>query len=629
MSNQDSRSSLPERTLKVPQGILYGIGCGIGGSIFILLGSAIEVAGPGVLISLILGAILIFLTALNYSELSTSLPLAGGDYSLSKEAMGGFTTFITGFFLWIANISTIAFSALAFAHTIFELFFPFLSKSLLVIIIPISIIVILFTSAYEFRTQKRALKTLTHLTIVLLAILIFFIVYGLFVAPFTNLNNYSPEFLYSGTSLFGVISMFSVLFICFTSITSNIAYLSNDLKNPSKSIPRVFILTILFTIPLYLLITFAILINIGNDPLAFSQSSILLAIVLNKVLGPFGFYLMGIGALIATLIAMNAALGSAVNIFQALARDNYVPKKFEQINKKTGVSLYSLLITVIIAIVFAIFLDITIVAEMAGFIYFFGLASVNFASVRLRYKRRELARPFKAPFSPILPVVVGSFCLIFAFGLSIIAVFLGLLISIACLSIYLIILADRPSIVLTLAGLKFFSIIIVGILIWIINNLGSISSTINGFNLFFTYVLIRILIAIGIFAIITVIMDIIPIRELVFFFARKVDKESVAINIGRASIICLDDKKQKFIHQINVMIGILQIIASLFIFTVLIPLLLLDIVSIETITIGTTIISQQPSEFIFIAGLIIFGIFLFLSGLIFTYLKIEERSIGI
>ena len=93
MSAQEKEKIVvPERTLKVHQGILYGIGCGIGGSIFILLGTAIKRAGPGVLISLILGGILIFFTALNYSELSTSLPVSGGSYSLGKEAMGGFTS---------------------------------------------------------------------------------------------------------------------------------------------------------------------------------------------------------------------------------------------------------------------------------------------------------------------------------------------------------------------------------------------------------------------------------------------------------------------------------------------------------------------------------------------------------
>ncbi|MFW9878892.1 MAG: hypothetical protein ACFFG0_37910, partial [Candidatus Thorarchaeota archaeon] len=86
MTEKEKEVLVPTRTIKLSSGILYGIGCGIGGSVFILLGTAIGEAQSGVFISLILGGILIFFTALNYSELSTSLPVSGGAYNFSKEA---------------------------------------------------------------------------------------------------------------------------------------------------------------------------------------------------------------------------------------------------------------------------------------------------------------------------------------------------------------------------------------------------------------------------------------------------------------------------------------------------------------------------------------------------------------
>jgi len=177
----------------VSQGIIYGIGCGIGGSIFVLLSTGIKVAGPGVMISLLLGGILIFLTALNYSELSTSLPFSGGQYNFSKEGVGGFFAFIIGFFLWIANIATCSFSAQAFALTI-EIFFPFLSGFL---ILPIAIFTVLFISIFFFRTQRFAIKTLIILTITLIALFCVFIISGLVISPYTNSSGYNPNFIYS------------------------------------------------------------------------------------------------------------------------------------------------------------------------------------------------------------------------------------------------------------------------------------------------------------------------------------------------------------------------------------------------------------------------------------------------
>ncbi|MHA1471709.1 MAG: hypothetical protein ACTSQW_01270, partial [Promethearchaeota archaeon] len=90
MSETESKEVLPQRTITLSQGVLYGVGCGIGGSIFVLLGIGIDEAGSAIFFSLLLGGILIFFTGLNYAELSTSLPVAGGAYNFGKEGIGGF-----------------------------------------------------------------------------------------------------------------------------------------------------------------------------------------------------------------------------------------------------------------------------------------------------------------------------------------------------------------------------------------------------------------------------------------------------------------------------------------------------------------------------------------------------------
>ncbi|MFX0022777.1 MAG: APC family permease, partial [Candidatus Hermodarchaeota archaeon] len=317
MAKKDQEKVPPTRHIGLITGILYGIGVGIGGSIFILLGSAIDDAKSGVLVSLILGGILIFFTALNFSELSTSLPISGGAYNFSKEALGGFLAFIIGFFLWIANIASFSFSAQAFTVVI-EAFFP--GSFIQNLFIPIAILSILFTAIVMFRTQKIAFRTLVSLTIVLLVIFGIFIFSGFFIAPITNLH-FDPTFLTSETNFFAVIFWFSSLFIFFTGIMTNLAYLNADLKNPSKNIPKTNIFAILVTLLVYLSMTIVVMINIGT----FSsdlESPILLAFIMNDILGFPGYLLMGIAAMISILITMNAALGSGVAVMYALARDH-------------------------------------------------------------------------------------------------------------------------------------------------------------------------------------------------------------------------------------------------------------------------------------------------------------------
>jgi len=629
LTEKEEKKILPTRHVGLWTGILYGIGVGIGGSIFVLLGSAIEEAQSGVLISLILGGILIFFTALNYSELSTSLPISGGAYNFSKEALGGFLAFIIGFFLWIANIATFSFSAQAFVVVI-EAFFPLTFIQYL--FIPISIILILFTAIVVFRTQKVALRTLIFLTIILLIIFGIFIISGVLIAPITNITGYDPRFLLSDINFFSIITMFSSLFIFFTSITSNLAYLNADLKNPSRNIPKTNIFAILITLLIYLSITIVVMINIGSNTEGLAETPLLLAVVMNDILGFPGYLLMGIAAAISTFIAMNAALGSAVAVMYALARDHYISKKFLKVSKKSKVPTLVLIITTTIAIFFTIlalvFANIGFTAEITTFIYFFGLAFVNFAAVLLRYKRKELDRPFKAPFFPYLPVIVGSSCLILAFVLNINAVILGLIFLFFGVTYYLLTIADRHSITLTLAGLKFFAILLIGIFIWVVNNLSVLSSPIEGFTSIFSYILLRILIFFCIFTIGTIFFDIIPLKELVYFFIKKVKKDEVAIDIGIGQIIELKKSKAKLIYHINNIIDIIQILSSIFIF-VLVSFFSMDILSIDAINFGSTIISQKTSEFLFLAILIFLGTILLFSGSNSYYLNKETKTLGL
>ncbi|MFW9898400.1 MAG: APC family permease [Candidatus Thorarchaeota archaeon] len=618
-----------EKKYGIKAGVLYGIGCGIGGSIFILLGTGIGIAGPGVLLSLLLGGILILLIALNYSELSASLPISGGAYNFSKEGIGGFSAYIIGFFLWIASIATFSFSAQALA-LIIVIFFPFLNNYLFIIII--SVFSGLFISIVFFRTQRFAVRTFIILTIILIAIFCVFIFSGLLISPYTNVSGYNPNFIYSKASFFGVIQMFALLFIFFTSITSNLAYFNVDLKNPSKNILKVNILAILITLLIYLSISYVVLINIGNKIDRIGDSPILLGEILSDILGPVGFYLMGIAAIISILIAMNAALGSAVSVFQALSRDHYFPKIFNKVSKKSNVPTYSLIITTIIAIFFTffaiIYANIGLTAEITIFIYFFGLAFVNLAAVNLRYKRKELDRPFKAPFFPFLPIIVAITCLILAFILEPSAIILGLIIFAIAVIYYLLTIADRYSLVITLAGIKLICLIFVGLFIWMINNVSVISVTISGFNIFFHYVLLRILIFICIFTIGTIVLDIVPLREFIYFFTKKLDKERVAIDLGFGQIIELDKMRLKILQRVNLAIAIGQIISSLFVFF-MIYLFGIEIVSIEKITIGNINISHIMAEYFWLAGLILLGCSLLVSGVLMIYVNREVLSLGV
>jgi len=623
LSDTKKEETLPKRTLSLSKGIIYGVGCGIGGSIFVLLGIGIDTAGPGVLISLILGGVLIFFTGLNYAELSTSLPIAGGAYNFTKEGLGGFLAFIIGFFLWIANTAACSFSAQTFALVINEV----LRDNNIVMSTPVIILIgtlpVLLTSLVIFRTQKIAARVLLIFTFILIGMFGFFIISALILPLFQISDGYS-NYIFSGTSIFGIISAFSLLFILYTSITSNLAYLNADLKNPSKNIPKTNIYAIIITIGIYLSITLAVLLNLELGSTDVRGTPVLLAEILESIMGPFGFYFMAAAALISTLIAINAALGSAVSVIAALARDRYIPRKITAIKKRPDMPALALMITAFLAIVFTIFAGIGLTAETTNLIYFIALASINYAAFKLRRKRKELDRPFKAPFFPYLQILLFicflTFAVLFGIVFSIGALILGIVISVIGVTYYLLTIADKPSISLTLAGIKFFVVIGIGFIIWMINNFSIINSL--------TVLINRILIVISIFTIGTVIFDLFPLREVIYYFIKKVDKKKVAIRFGDAQIIELGKRRLKVIHLINIVIIFFQFVSVALIFSI-VYLLINNIMIIEDINLGTMIISQEAGSFFFVSILILFGIILFFSGAILWYRNRELKELGI
>ena len=91
------------RNMGLFMAVMIGIGATMGPGIFALPGELAHMIGPlGVLVYLAMGFLTVF-TALNYSELSAAIPLAGGGYSFTHRTLNRPVAFFTGWFFWIGN----------------------------------------------------------------------------------------------------------------------------------------------------------------------------------------------------------------------------------------------------------------------------------------------------------------------------------------------------------------------------------------------------------------------------------------------------------------------------------------------------------------------------------------------
>lgn len=617
----------PKQHISIFKGILYGIGCGFGASIFLLLGEWIVFANFWIFLSLILAAIIIFLSSLNYSELMVSLHVEGGVYNIGKEGVGGTFAFINGFFLWISNITVSTFSAEVLNQTIIK-GFPFLKDfNLILVFLLVGAIGLL-----SFYAKKFSTNLLIGLTVILLIIFGIFIISVFITTPSHEIVFLDPNPInLLSKNIFGVFQTFIFLLILFKGIMLNLAQVDLDLNNINKNIPRVNLLSVIISVVIYFIIFLAVFFKINGFSRDFLMTTDnLMAAILYQSIGVFGYFLMYMALIISTIITINASLSSATGVFKALVRDGYFSSTlFMKEDQKNEFSVITVLITIIVAILFIIIIPSTgFTDEIIIFIYFFSIAFINFAAVRLRYRRKELDRPFKAPFFPYLPLIIGVLFLVFSFLLSIEAVILGIIIGILGALIYLLLIADRYSKIITLSGIKFVSIFMVGMLIWVINNSGIVYSSVQGGENLFLNVLLRILVFFTIFGFISVFFDIFSIREIVNFFTKRFKKDTVAINVGTGKIIDINRRGKKITYIVKYLIGILEIMASFFIYA-LIFILFTDLIIVAQLDFGAFQLNALAIKYLLITTLFTFSTTFFLRGVSRVYYNLETVQINI
>src|SRR5690606_9396582 len=149
-----------------------------------------------------------------------------------------------------------------------------------------------------------------------------------------------------------------------------IANAAEDVKNPSKTLPRAYYISVIFVIILYVLIS---IVTVGNLPVnqIVAAKDYALAAAAKPFLGVLGFTLVAIAALLSTGSAINATLYGTARVSYIIAKDGELPVELEKNIWNRPIS--GLLITAVLTLIIANIFDISSIATMgsAGFLIIF------------------------------------------------------------------------------------------------------------------------------------------------------------------------------------------------------------------------------------------------------------------
>jgi APA family basic amino acid/polyamine antiporter len=179
-----------------------GVGAIVGTGIFVIVGEGLREAGPAVILSFVLAAVVCLFSALSYAELASSIPVSGSAYTYAYATLGEVVAWTIGWDLILEYGVSVAAIAVgwgrnfnAFLETAFGVALPERFTTSLDeggINIPAVVIVLLITLLL-MRGVKETANLNTVMVFIKLAVLAMFI--GLAFTAFNadNLHPFAPQ----------------------------------------------------------------------------------------------------------------------------------------------------------------------------------------------------------------------------------------------------------------------------------------------------------------------------------------------------------------------------------------------------------------------------------------------------
>lgn len=413
---ENTSAPLPEST-RGTSGLIRGLGLkeataanvvqmvGIGPFITIpFLVSAM--GGPHAMLGWFVGAILAVCDGLVWAELGAAMPGAGGSYVYLRQAygpdrMGRMMSFL---FVWMILFTVplgAASGAVGFAeymHYLAPTMGPLTTKF-------VAVGVMLLVTFLAYRDIQSIGRLSFSLMLVVIGSIAWVILSGTFRVEFGRLVDF-PEGAFSLTpAFFTGLGAASLIAIYGYGGYNNVCYLGGEVKNPTQTIPRAVIVSILVVALLYLLMTASILGVVPWEEVAASQHVV--SDFMEMIYGHWG-------ARVLTVLILGAALGSVFAIMIGSSRIPYAAAAdgeffpiFAKLHPTGRFPHVSLLFLGIGSTVFCFF-ELERIIQILMVIQIIILFLAQVLAVTLIRRRKDIERPFQMWAYPLPSLIAAA-----------------------------------------------------------------------------------------------------------------------------------------------------------------------------------------------------------------------------
>ncbi|TXG39178.1 APC family permease [Seonamhaeicola maritimus] len=375
----------------------------IGAGIFALPAIIASKMGASSIVAYIFCGILIALVMLCFAEAGSKITNTGGPYTYIETAFGNYAGFLGGIFA----IGAALFADAAVSNALINIIgsaFPVFENTWL----RVSFLFVIFGGLVYVNIigLKQGIGLVKFNTVAKLIPLLILVTIGWIGVDFTNLEiECFPEISTIGETAL-------ILFFAFQGAETGLV-VGGEVLNPKKTVPKAIFISITTVVVLYILIQSVSQGLLGSSLPNFEAAP--LAESAKVSLGPIGFTILFIGAIISMFGFLSGSVLNNPRILYALSRDNIIKLKvLSKIHKSFATPYISIICYGIIGFTLAIsgsFKSLAIIASSAMLLVYLGVA---LSVIKLRISQKGDRTNFKIPGGitiPLLSILIISYFL--------------------------------------------------------------------------------------------------------------------------------------------------------------------------------------------------------------------------
>lgn len=373
------------RELGLGGAILLGLGSMVGTGVFVSIGVAAGVAGPSVILAVLIGGAVALANGLSSAQLAASHPVSGGTYAYGYRYLRPWLGFSAGWLFLLAKSASAATAAQGFAGyalSALGMHSPALRTG-------VAVVTVLVITGVVIGGVRRSNRANTAIVAVTFGALVFFILAGL-----TRLDpaNFTPFLAAPGEEpggLAGLLSASALMFVAFTGY-GRIATMGEEVRDPRRIIPRAIITTTVITALLYVGVA---VVGIGSAGAgSMSSAAQANAAPLETIIQGFGIpggaALLALGAMAAMLgVLLNLILGLS-RVLLAMGRTGDMPKAVARLDASGSTPTVAVLVMGGVVAALALIGDVKTTWSFSAFTVLIYYALTNLAALQLSKEGR-------------------------------------------------------------------------------------------------------------------------------------------------------------------------------------------------------------------------------------------------